>query len=199
MKTVFSILFFTLITSISFSQNDSLDQLVVRAKEKGYENLKFKNIPIDGSLNDFVTQLENQSFTVIKLNKLDALLKGRFTNEEVHVLVQSTPKTVFGVTVMYEEKNYWKDIKDQYEYMKSMLTSKYGEPEEIIEKFDDSYHEENGMELLALNAGECTYRTAFGTESGVIDLKISTDANLVISYVDAINYMIYSSEAYKDL
>jgi hypothetical protein len=37
------------------------------------------------------------------------------------------------------------------------------------------------------------------TKNGMIRLKISSDASLVINYVDAVNYLLVSSEAQDDL
>jgi hypothetical protein len=211
MKTILTFLILTFATLTSLSQvdsissngttNDSLSQLISILKKQGLDHFRFKGIPIDSSLNQFVTQLKKQGFTVLKTTDADAILTGKFTGEEVHVLVQAGSKTVYGVTVMYNEQTSWNSIKSQYLNMKSMLTKKYGNPEETIEKFDSSDYEDLGLELLALSEDKCTYMTHFATETGngMIRLSISPDASLVLNYVDNLNYLFVSGEAYDDL
>lgn len=210
-KVILTLLFFSLVTLSSFAQEniissngtvtDSISRLVIELEKRGH--FTFKDIPINGSLNQFVAQLKKQGFTVMKTTDLDAILSGKFTGEDVYIFVQATTKTVYGVTVMYNKQTSWKSIKSQYENMKSMLTAKYGEPREIIEKFDASHsdYENLGLELYALSEDKCTYMTHFATETGngMIRLRISPDASLVINYVDTVNYLLVSSKAYNDL
>ncbi|UKJ06199.1 hypothetical protein [Solitalea lacus] len=211
MKKIFTLMVFTLSTLTSFAQvdnisakstvTDSVSYLKIKNKLKKLGHFTFKDIPINDSLNQFVAQLKKQGFTPWKITDLKAYLTGKFTGDDVHVMVEATPKTVYSVTVMYDKQTTWKSIKSQYDNMKSMLISKYGEPVESVEKFDSPYYEGSSLELYALNEDRCTYRTVFASKAGngMIQLKISSDASLVINYVDALNYMIVSGEARNDL
>jgi len=189
--------------AVSFykSLSDSTSLRYTELEKKLGGHFTFKDIPIDGPLNHFVDQLKKQGFTVMKITDLDAILTGKFTGEDVHLFVQATHKTVYGVTVIYEKETSWKSIKSKYENMKSMLTAKYGEPVESTEKFDSSYFENSGMELYALREEKCTFDTAYTSETGngMIRLRISPNANLVINYIDSLNYILLSSESFDDL
>jgi len=209
MKIKLTLLIFTLYTLTSFAQvdtvfskdtvTDSISRLNTKVEKQ--EHFTFKNIPIDGSLNQFVTKLKKQGFKVMKTTDLDAILSGKFTGEDVHIFVQATLETVYGVTVSYNKQSSWKAIKTKYDNMKSMLTEKYGEPMETIEKFDSSDYQESGLELYALNEDKCTFMTQFATKTGngMIRLRISSDASLVLNYVDTFNFMLVSGEAHDDL
>lgn len=209
MKTILTSLILTLITISSFGQtelatkeiaNDSINKLILEFEKKGIPHFTFRDIPINGPLNQFITQLKKQNFTVINITNKDAILTGKFTGEDVNMLVQASSKSVYGVTVMFDKKDSWKSIKTQYENVKSILTEKYGEPIEVIEKFDDSYYDKSGLQLLALKDDKYTFMVNFRTSNanGMIRLSISNDANLIINYIDAINFLKARSEVFKE-
>ncbi len=211
MKKILTTLVFTFATLVAVAQEDlsspgipapdSLNRIIATLEKCGIGHFKFKDISIDGPIKPFVAQLKKQGFTVLKTTEVDAILSGKFTDEDVHLLVQATPKNVYGVTVSYSKQSTWKAIKTQYENMKSMLVAKYGEPKEIIEKFDSPNSEKYGLELYALRNDKCTYMALFGTENGngMIRIKIGPDASLVITYIDSINYLRLTGRNYNDL
>lgn len=210
MRIIFTSLIFMLVTLRSFGQadsissketvNDSLSRLITEFKKLNLPHFTFKDIPIDGPLDQFVAKLKRQGFLVMETTDVDAILSGKFTGQDVRILVQSSTKVVYGVTVIYNEQTSWKSVKNQYDNVKSILTKKYGEPMETIEKFDSPDYQELDLELIALSEDKCTFMTLFTTKegNGMIRLKISSDANLVINYVDSLNYLLVSDEAYKD-
>lgn len=187
-------------TSTNKTSVDSLSQIVSMLEKSGLNHFKFKGIPIKGTIKEFAKKLEKQNFTIIKTTKEIAILTGKFTGEDVQILVQASSNTVYGVTVVYNEHSSWKSIKNQYQSMKSMLTTKYGQPQETVEKFESDY-EDLGLELLALSQDKCTYMTHFSSKSGngMIRLSMSSDASIVLNYADTINYLKVSNEAYDDL
>jgi hypothetical protein len=211
MKAILPLVILLLATLTSYAQKDtisyepaitdSIGRLITELQRRGLDHFTFKDIPINGSLNQFVAKLKKQGFSIKKTTDLDAILTGKFTGEDVHVFVQGTPKGVYGVTVSYKEQTTWKAIKTKYENMKSMLIAKYGDPNETIEKFDSSYYEKSGLEFYALSEDKCTFMTHFVTKTGngMIRLWISSDASLVINYVDTINFLLVNGKAYDDL
>jgi len=208
MKAVMVLLMSTFVTLTSLAQIDVpakptlLDSIHLVTKELSkHGHFSFKEIPIDGPLPQFVAKLKKQGFTLLKTTALDAILKGKFTGEDVHLFVQATSKVVYGVTVVYEKELTWKSIKTQYDNIKAMLTSKYGEPVEVVEKFDSPHAETSGLALYALKEGQATFMSLFDipASNGMINLKISEDANLVINYVDIINFLSVNGNAYDDL
>lgn len=188
------------VDSIYSTESNSITQLITELKKRDSTHFTFKGIPIDGSLNHFVDELKKLNFAVIKSSNVDAILTGKFTGQEVHVLVQASSKAVYSVTVMFESQPSWKAIKTQYENVKYNLIEKYGQPKETVEKFDAPYDKVEGLEFLALSDDKCTYMTQFATPTGngMIRLSISSEANLVINYVDSINYLIVSGEALNE-
>jgi hypothetical protein len=206
--TLLTLLFFAFAALTSFAQkdttsfkHDSLSRLITEFEKRGMDHLKFKNIPIDGSLDLFVAQLKKQGFTVMKITDSHAILSGKFTGEVVKVLVEAAPEKVYEVLVNYDKQTTWKAIKTQYENMKSMLHEKYGDPQETTEKFDPPYYENSGLELYALSQDKCIYSTLFATKigNGMIRLKITSDVSIAINYVDTINFLLVSGKAYNDL
>ncbi len=202
---VIILLFFSLDTraqvdSVAPPKTDtSLHQKFSKLIKEGH--FTFKGIPIDGALNPFVTQLKKQGFSVVSVTSSDAILKGKFTDQDVHILVQASYNKVYGVTVSYEKKDTWNAVKAEYERMKLMLVGKYGDPMEVIEEFESPYREGSGSELLALRKDKCTYMAQYASESGngMIRLKISSDASIAIHYVDTMNYIFVSEKAADDL
>ena len=182
------------------SENDLITITMTALQERGLEHFKFKDIPIDGLLNNFVDKLKKVNFKVIDITENEALLIGDFAGKKAHVYVQSSSKIVYGVTVIFETQDTWNSLKTQYDNVKSNLKAKYGEPKESTEIFNNSIYEKAGMELYALKEEKCTFRTIFMTENGngLINLKISSEASVVINYIDSINYLKVSSDAHKD-
>lgn len=180
---------------------DSINELVSKLKEKGVSHLRFKDIPISGNINSFVDELKKQEYKILKMSQESAILSGRFTGENAYILVQATPKSVYGVTVMFDEKETWKSIKSQYDNYKILLTKKYGEPIESQEKFDSDIVENTETELYALKEERYNYYSFFKVNDGdgTIKLSISPNAQLVINYVDTINFLIAGIESQNDL
>lgn len=211
MKTLLTLLILSKATLITFAQtdtsttisinSDSINRFISKLEKSGVGHLKFKDIPMDGPLSQFVAKLKKQGFTLLKTTNVDAFLKGKFTGDDVNILVQGTSKLVYGVTVNYNKQTSWKAIKTLYDNIKSMLTSKYGSPRETIEIIDDPYYQEAGLQLLALSEDKCTYMSLFAskTGNGMIKLRIASDASLLINYVDSINFLRVSGKAYDDL
>ena len=105
MKTILISLAFTFITLQSFAQENSVQsKAIVSDSLKNLPHFKFKDIPIDGSLNKFVSQLKKQNFTVLEIKDKEALLSGKFADEEVDILVQASTQGVFGVAVAYKKR-----------------------------------------------------------------------------------------------
>jgi hypothetical protein len=208
MKVILTLLIFVFTTLTSFGQkdttslkHDSINRIITELEKRGVGHLKFKDIPIDGSLEIFVAQLKKQGFTLLKIDESHAIISGKFTGDDVKILVQSTPEKVYGVTVNYDRQTTWNAIKMQYENMKSLLHEKYGDPQETTEKFAAPYFENSGGELLALSQDKCTYSTLFvaKTGCGMIRLRIASDASIAINYVDTINFLLVNGKAYNDL
>ena len=121
------ILFFaTLFMSvISFAQSNS-------------EHLTFKGVPIDGTLSEYVAKMKSAGFKYLGEQDGTAILQGDFAGFKSCTVGVSTLKAVNVVStigVIFPACEDWSSLERDYEHLKSMLTQKYGEPAEVVEKF----------------------------------------------------------------
>lgn len=211
MKKSFCLLVLILSTLTLFSQvdripssgnvNDSIYQFYSKLESEGFAHFTFKGIPIDGSSSQFIDKLIEKGFALKGIRGGVTFLNGKFAGEEVRVCVETTPDIFYQVMVIYDEKYSWKSIKTQYNDMKLMLIEKYGEPTDVIEKFESLDYEKTNMEFFALREDKCTYMSNFMTNegNGMIRLSISSNACLILNYVDVINFLKARAEVYEDL
>jgi hypothetical protein len=176
----------------------SIFSVKVGAQER--KHFTFKEIPIDGSIANFVKELEKQNFKLEDITDVDAVLTGRFTGELVQIVVQGKKETVGSVNVIFPLRESWPATKERYDYIKSNLIEKYGEPKIVTEKFDEPYSEGLGNEKQALKEGKCVYQCDFTTKvgEGIITLKIYVDMSIILVYVDTANYIKLRDEARKE-
>ncbi len=174
------------------------------------EHLKFKGVPIDGTLEEFVERLEDVGFARITVSEGVGLLSGSFAGKHGCLLVTSLLKDrnlIHGVTVLFPEKETWSSLLFEYDELKLMLTQKYGDPVAVEEYFNDDYvaREETSdfLKLHALREGECSYRAKFEVPQGIIGLTLShveiVGYCVALSYLDGENSALALSSAIDDL
>ena len=137
-------------------------------------HMKFKGVEITGKLPDIVKQLTDKGYTKVSQDKDYVAMYGSFTGQNVVLGVYATPisKTVSRIAVLYPEGgDSWTILSNQYEGLKERLTNKYGEPSEVLEKFEYPYSP-TSHPLLAFELEKATYRTRFLTENGGVTLSI---------------------------
>lgn len=137
-------------------------------------HMKFKGIEIDGKLPIVVKQLEEKGYTKVSEDQEYVALYGTFTGQNVIIGVYATPisRTVNRIAVIYlENGDSWTILSGQYEGLKERLTNKYGEPSEVIEKFEYPYSPTESP-LLAFGTDKATYKTRFITDNGGVTLSI---------------------------
>lgn len=148
--------------------------IAVAALASAQGHMTFKGVEINGKAADVVRQLENKGFTRAPQENGVSLLTGTFTGQPVIVGVVTTPisKTVSRIAVTYPESgSSWTLLSNQYEGLKERLTSKYGEPDEVIEKFEIPYSP-TSYPLQAFQLEKATYKARFTTENGGVTLSI---------------------------
>ena len=137
--------------------------LCVSLSGKG-AHLTFKGIPISGSIDKFVAQMESQGYQLETSDQLGVVMTGTFAAQPgCTIFVLTSPKTgtVYSVSATFQEKATWKELKRQYNEYSELLTKKYGEPSFVAENFSNPYHEGDGMELRALKEDKCLYATYY--------------------------------------
>lgn len=166
--------FFALLTSCMFAWVPAFSQahLSFSDCEMGTDPVSFKNALI------------TKGFKADKRDPDGPFMKGRYTGEEVDVFIATAPESgsVCLVMVSYAPRRSWRKLKGDYETVRMMLTSRYGEPSEVAETFDYPYTEADG--LRALEYGKCKYLTYYRTVSGEITLSLSNEGGMKIYFVD---------------
>ena len=123
-RLIFSLLFVSTIF-ISSAQDKS-------------EHLSFKGVPIDGTLNEYVSKMKAAGFSYLGTQDGTAILQGDFAGFKSCTVGVSTLKAVNVVStigVIFPSHDDWSSLERDYDHLKSMLTQKYGEPNEVVEQF----------------------------------------------------------------
>ena len=197
MKTILTIFFLAITVMTSFAQD----------KSDTTKHLTFKGVPIDGTLNDYVYKMKKSGFTLIGTEDGVAMLKGDFAAYKDCIIGVATLKQkdlVSKITVIFPEGETWSSLSSNYYNLKELLTEKYGDPSEIVEKFD-SYSEpkNDNSKMHEVGMNNCKYYTTFEIENGSIQLSIEnvgfSKSYVILSYFDKMNSKIIREKALDDL
>ena len=166
------------------------------------QHMKFKGIPIDGTLKEYINAMTKAGFTYDGI----AVLKGDFAgfkNCTIGVSTLQNCDLVNRIAVLFPENNKWADLLEDYEQLKAMLIQKYGEPESSEEKFTKQVTDDDSK-ICAVGTDDCVWYSEFKTELGGIKLSIVDGVlyhrGLVrIVYYDKINTQKVQKAAMDDL
>lgn len=155
-----------------------LDEVADSTAMEQSTHLKFKGVPIDGSLKLFVARMVRKGFEMTsgcgeEVVRLEGDFAG-FKQCEVYVSTLDNQNLVSRITVWFPIQDQWKNLYGDYKTLKEMLTEKYGKPASCVERFtgylgnsgDDSYR------MHAVRNDECKYVTRFSGDEGDIILSI---------------------------
>lgn len=193
MKAKFLAIVILLSTIVSFAQNQTS------------QHLTFKGVPIDGTLDKYVSIMKQNGFAMIGTEDGTAMLKGDFASYKGCILGVATTKgkdLVSKITVVFPTQDSWSSLSSNYFNLKAMLTEKYGQPTESIEEFPSYEPEDDGSKMTQVHLDACKYVTTYETEKGSIQLSIKSDissAFVVLIYSDKINSDIIREKAKDDL
>jgi hypothetical protein len=194
MKKLFIILFATLIALASSAQTAS-------------PHLSFKGVPIDGTLNEYVQKMKQKGFDYLGTEDGIAILSGDFAAYKgctVGVATLKQKDLVSRITVIFPNCETWTALSNNYYSLKEMLTEKYGEPADFIEKFQGySEPRDDNDRMHEVTMDRCKYVTTFETSRGSIQLSIGHDSMtscyVLLSYFDKINGDVIRAKAMEDL
>ncbi len=197
MKAVLTPLFCFVLTMTSFAQNNT----------DTTEHMTFKGVPIDGTLNEYVSKMKQSGFTLIGTEDGVAMLKGDFAAYKDCIIGVATLKgkdLVSKITVIFPNRETWATLASNYFNLKELLTEKYGEPSEVVEKFDTySEPDDYNSKMYEVGMNNCKYHTTFELENGSIQLSIGNDgfssSFVMLSYYDKINSEKVRQKAIDDL
>lgn len=141
-------------------------------------HLKFKGVPIDGPLEQFVARMVRKGFEVTSAREEEVVrLEGDFAGFkqcEVYVSTLDNQNLVSRITVWFPIQDQWKNLYGDYKTLKEMLTEKYGKPTSCVERFTE-YLGNSGDDFYRMHAvsnDRCKYVTRFSGDEGDIILSI---------------------------
>lgn len=169
-------------------------------------HLKFKGIPIDGTLKEFVSRMKRKGFKSIGGENGTAILKGDFAAYKectIYVSTLDNKDLVSRISVVFPNQETWEYLYGDYMNLKKLLTEKYGAPSSVIEEFQDSYIRSDTDKMRSVEMGRCKYESRFITEKGEIVLWIEHESVMscfvILAYKDKINSEIIKNIAIDDL
>ena len=197
MKTILSSIFYLFIIVSTCAQK----------KSESNEHMTFKGVPIDGTLNEFVSKMKNSGFNHVGVENGIGILKGDFAGYKGCVVGVATLKQkdlVSKITVIFPKSDTWSSLSSDYFYLKELLTEKYGEQSEVVEKFDTRTEpRDDNSKMYEVKMDRCKYYTTYETEKGSIQLSIDHEgvisSYVTLSYFDKINGKIIREKAKRDL
>lgn len=177
------------------------------AHSQSSEHLFFKGVPLDGTLNEYVSRMEQEGFTNTGTENGTAVLSGEFAGYKDCIIVVSTLKQkdlVYKIAVVFPKKDTWSALSGNYFDLKDMLAEKYGRPSEVVEKFDSSSPpRDDSDKMFKVKFDNCKYLSLWKTDKGEIQLSIQhesvTRCYVVLSYLDKLNSSIVKTKAKSDL
>ena len=134
------------------------------------EHMKFKGVPMEGTLQTFTSKLKAKGFMPI--------------------------------AVIFPAMDKWGDLERCYSNYKSMLSEKYGEPKDCVEKFQHDYVNDDNSKKYELEMDRCKYYCIFDGDNGEIQLEIthqSMTCYVMLSYFDNANQEKLRKQIMDDL
>ncbi len=192
-KTILFLISYLTISSFTYSQSS--------------EHLVFKGVPIDGTLKEYVSKMENESFTNLGIENGTAKLNGEFAGYQECIISVTTLKQkdlVYKIEVKFPEKDTWSKLSGNYFDLKELLSEKYGIPTAVVERFDsNSQPRDENRKIFEVKYDNCKYVSIWKTDKGEIQLSIQHKSMfscyVSLSYSDKINSDIIKMKAKSDL
>ncbi|MBF0952193.1 MAG: hypothetical protein HXK18_01395, partial [Alloprevotella tannerae] len=116
----------------------ALAMTITTRGQSASDHMTFKGIPISGSLMEFAQKLSQKGFTVVQTNDVNVVLVGDFAGyKDCQILLLATKetKTIYAVSVFLPSSTSWSLLESNYNHLKTMLTQKYGSPQNVVEEF----------------------------------------------------------------
>lgn len=192
-------------------------------KQEESKHMLFKGVPIDGTLQEFVQEMESIGFSLEEEEQGAALLKGDFAGSKgVMVTVWALqPRDLVNTIIVGfppSERNSWEAFFRDYATLKAELVKKYGKPtfckeeerakELGIENIDSLYYP-NPHDFMQSGLSTKDFVTQFETDKGVVRLffhnassngmVFASDTYVALQYWDKINTELVKQDAINDL
>ena len=136
------------------------------------EHMKFKGVPMEGTLQTFTSKLKAKGFMPIGVQDGVSLLKGEFAGYKDCTIGAVADKSgmICKVSVIFPAMDKWGDLERCYSNYKSMLSEKYGDPKDCVENFQHDYVNDDSSKKYELEMDGCKYYCIFNGDNGEIQL-----------------------------
>ncbi len=197
MKNTLITLFLSLSVCMSFAQTNA----------DSSKHLTFKGVPLDGTLDQYVSKMKLSGFKLLSTGDGVAMLQGDFAGYKDCYVVVSTVKPkdlVHKIGVLFPKNDTWSTLSGNYFNLKQLLTEKYGKPSEVVEKFDsNSQPQDDHSKMYEVEFDRCKYYSIWETDKGEIQLSIDhksvSSCFVKLVYFDKINSATVKKQALDDL
>lgn len=168
------------------------------------EHMKFKGVPMEGTLQAFTNKLKAKGFTSVGVQDGVSLLTGEFAGYKDCTIGAVADKSgmICKVFVIFPAMDKWGDLERCYSNYKSMLSEKYGEPKDCVEKFQNDFVDDDNSKKYELKMDRCKYYSIFGADNGEIQLEITHQnytCYVMLSYFDNANQEKLRKQIMDDL
>lgn len=171
------------------------------------KHLTFKGVAIDGTLDQYVSKMKQNGFNHLSTEDGTAILEGDFAGYKgchVGVSIVKPKNLVHKIEVLFPEIETWSKLLGNYFDLKVMLIEKYGNPSEVLEKFDTRLEPKNDeLKIHEVKLDNCKYYSIWKTDNGNIQLSIEHNRGLTcfvkLAYFDKINSAVIKKQAIDDL
>lgn len=175
-------------------------------------HLKFKGVPIDGTLEMFMGRMKHSGFEIEESDEGVAVLSGDFADfKECSVYVETLDRKdlVYRISVQFPSQDQWGLLYGDYKHLKNLLIEKYGKPSSCVEKFQGNSSrmpKDDYDKMHDVKFDRCEYETRFTVKNGEIVLWIQHAESILgekcfvmLSYIDKENSETIRKHALDDL
>ena len=135
------------------------------AQSQTSDHLIFKGVPIDGTLDEYVSKMKQNGFLLLSTEDEIAILSGDFAGYKdckIGVTTLKEKDLVYKIVVLFPNKETWSTLSGNYFDLKQMLTEKYGKPSDVLEKFDTySQQMDDRSKMYEVGFDRCKYYSVF--------------------------------------
>ena len=219
-----------------FSNDDNTNEVVVDPDVVNPDDVKiiddgthliFNNVPINGSLKNYVAQMEKKNFRIYverfalegddetkeqkeqreQKAKLKAYKEGKammvgdfadFKKCSLYVETLANKDLVYKIQVEFQYVSEWEKKKENYFHLKQLLTKKYGAPTSCTEKLKPESMEDYDINN-SFHKGRSKYETIYKTDKGDITLYINKNSRIILEYLDKKNSELITEHALEEL
>lgn len=219
-----------------FSNDDNTNEVVVDPDVVNPDDVEipddgthliFNNVPINGSLKNYVAQMEKKNFRIYverfglegdeetkeqkeqreQKAKLEAYKEGKatmvgdfadFKKCRLYVETLANKDLVYKIQVEFQFVSEWEKKKENYFHLKQLLTKKYGAPTSCTEKLKPETMENYDINN-SFTKGRSKYETIYKTDKGDITLYINKNSRIILEYLDKKNSELITEHALEEL